>query len=152
MKTVVCVGAVVIKEDKVLLVRQAAGHSLEGQWTIPWGRLNPGESPSIAAVRETREESGVLAGIQGLLGVQELPPPWQGQVAILFLCKHQSGLPVPDYRETDAADYFTEQALARLSEPVESLSAWLGCRVLQRRHTLVNGDDSNPFRPAPGYL
>ena len=71
---VVCVGAVVCKADQVLLVRQPQGHSLQGQWTIPWGRLDPGESPSAAVLRETWEEGSVRAEIAGLLGVQEIPP------------------------------------------------------------------------------
>ena len=34
---VVCIAAVVRKADRILLVRQAPGHSLQGQWTVPWG-------------------------------------------------------------------------------------------------------------------
>lgn len=70
-KTAVFVGAVVQRDDKVLLVRQAAGHPLAGQWTVPWGRVEDGESPVAAAVRETREEGGVLVTVDGLLGVQD---------------------------------------------------------------------------------
>jgi ADP-ribose pyrophosphatase YjhB (NUDIX family) len=73
--TVVCVGAVVRRGDAVLLVRQSPGHSLAGQWTVPWGRLENGESPLAAALREVQEEGGVHAAVDGLLGVQELPEP-----------------------------------------------------------------------------
>ena len=38
-QTVVCVGVVVRHGDRILLVRQSKGHSLEGQWTVPWGHL-----------------------------------------------------------------------------------------------------------------
>jgi 8-oxo-dGTP diphosphatase len=68
-ETVVCVAAVVRNADRILLVRQAPGHSLEGQWTVPWGRLEAAESPAAAAVREAREEGGIHAAVEGLLGV-----------------------------------------------------------------------------------
>ena len=34
-KHVICVGAVVTKGDQILLIRQALGHALEGQWSGP---------------------------------------------------------------------------------------------------------------------
>ncbi len=61
-RMVVCVGAVVLQGERVLFVRQAQGHPLEGRWSIPWGIVDPGESPDAAALRETREESGVADG------------------------------------------------------------------------------------------
>src|SRR5690349_8654952 len=57
------VGAVVMRAEEVLLVRQSPGHPLEGQWTIPWGRVEPGESPASAALREVQEEGGVTATV-----------------------------------------------------------------------------------------
>jgi ADP-ribose pyrophosphatase YjhB (NUDIX family) len=44
---IVCVGGVVLQEGRMLFVRQAPGHSLEGQWTIPWGFMETGETPEI---------------------------------------------------------------------------------------------------------
>jgi 8-oxo-dGTP diphosphatase len=152
MGTTVCVGAVVLKGNQVLLVRQAAGHDLEGQWTIPWGKLGSGESPAVAVVRETREEGGVTAEIDGLLGIQELPSPWNGQLGILYLCRHVAGEPDPDYHETDAARYFTRQDLESFCEPVEPLSGWLSRRVLQGQYTLTKTELTNPFSPSIGYL
>lgn len=77
-ETIVCVGAVVYRGDEILLAREAKDHPLEGQWTIPWVRLDRGESPMMAALRETSEEAGVVAEVEGLFGVQELPSPWVG--------------------------------------------------------------------------
>ena len=151
-KTVVCVGGVVVKNDKVLLVRQANGHELEGQWTIPWGRISSGESPAGAVVRETREEAGVSAEIEGLLGVQELPAPWEGHIGILYVCRHLHGEPRPDNRETDAARYLTEAEIDALGEPIEPLSHWLSCRVLQGDYTAIRENSTNPFAPGVGFL
>ena len=68
-RIVVCVGTVVLRENRALFVRQAKGQSLEGKWSIPWGVVEPGESPDNAALRETGEEGGITAEIEGLLGV-----------------------------------------------------------------------------------
>ncbi|RMF32257.1 MAG: NUDIX domain-containing protein [Chloroflexi bacterium] len=55
----VCVGAVVLQGDQALFVRQAPGHPLEGQWSIPWGIVEAPETPEAAALRETWEEGGI---------------------------------------------------------------------------------------------
>ncbi len=151
-ETVVCVGAVVLRGDKALLVRQAKGHSLEGQWTIPWGKVSSGESPSGAVLRETIEEGGVTAEVEGLLGVQEIPAPWEGQIGILYLCRHLDGEPEPDNHETDAARYLSVEEIEGLDEPVEPLSRWLTMRVLRDDFTMIRDLPSNPFSPSVGYL
>jgi ADP-ribose pyrophosphatase YjhB (NUDIX family) len=48
-KMAVCVGAVVLHEQRILFIRQAKGHSLAGQWSIPWGIVDEGEAPENAA-------------------------------------------------------------------------------------------------------
>ena len=151
-ETIVCVGAVVRRENSVLLVRQSRGHSLEGQWTIPWGQIGRGESPTTAALREIEEEAGVSAQIEGLLGIQELPEPWLGMIGILFLCTHVDGEPIPDMRETDAAQYFDADQLTSNSDSLEPLSAWLASRVLGNDFELLKMNDSGPFNPSPTYL
>ena len=152
MSTVVCVGGLVRRVDSVLLVRQSPGHSLEGQWTMPWGRLHDGESPSVAVLREIREESGIAARIEGLLGFQELPEPWLGMLGILFLCEHVTGRPAPDQRETDRARYFRADQLDTIADSMEPLSAWLARRVLAGESALLKPDDSGPFSPSPVYV
>jgi 8-oxo-dGTP diphosphatase len=151
-ETVICIAAVVRNADRILLVRQSPGHSLEGQWTVPWGRLEAGESPVRAAVRETREESGVDADVEGLLGVQELPPPWEGWFALAYLCCHRAGEPQADGTETDAARYFSALELEALGEPVEPWSAWLVRRVFDGRFQVTGCDPTNPFSAACGFL
>ena len=151
-ETVVCVGALVRRADSVLLVRQSPGHPLEGQWTIPWGRLNDGESPSAAVLREIAEESGITARLEGLLGFQELPAPWAGMLGFLFLCRHVAGSPVPDRRETDRARYFRADQLDSVTGSLEPLSGWLSRRVLCGDFTLLKPNDSGPFSPSPAYV
>jgi 8-oxo-dGTP diphosphatase len=54
----VAVGAIVIKDNRVLLVKRAKAPS-DGQWAIPGGRVELGETLQAAAERELMEETGV---------------------------------------------------------------------------------------------
>lgn len=46
------------RENRVLLAMKKRGHG-EGYWNGPGGKLEPGESPELAAQRETQEEVGI---------------------------------------------------------------------------------------------
>jgi ADP-ribose pyrophosphatase YjhB (NUDIX family) len=151
-QAIVYVAAVVRQDHRILLVRQAAGHPLEGQWTVPWGRTEHGESPMSAAVRETWEEGGIRAQVEGLLGVQELPSPQEGCVAIVYLCRHVSGTPEPNDRETDAARYFSVSGLDALTEPMEPWSDWLIRRVFAGEITVTYADPLNPLQKHGAFL
>lgn len=147
----VCVGTVVLQGERALLVRQAKGHSLEGLWSIPWGLVDPGESPDAAALRETLEEGGVSASIEGLLGVQNLRQ--EGWVALLFLCRHVSGTPAPDGGvETDGARYFSLQEMDAFAEPFEPWCEWLVRRVLGGAYHLIPPEGDNPYRPRMAFF
>jgi 8-oxo-dGTP diphosphatase len=151
-QTVVCVAAVVRNADRILLVRQAPGHSLQGQWTVPWGRLEAGESPTAAVLREAREEGGIRAEVEGLLGMQELPAPWQGWVALTFLCRHLDGECRPDGEETDAARYFSAAELGTFREPIEPWSAWLVSRMFAGQFQAIGRHSMNPFKGVDAFL
>jgi 8-oxo-dGTP pyrophosphatase MutT (NUDIX family)/L-amino acid N-acyltransferase YncA len=60
--------ALVTCQDAVLLVKKARGPYL-GQWDLPGGRIEPGESPLQALRREVQEETGLLLDTVDLAGV-----------------------------------------------------------------------------------
>ena len=61
----VCVGAVAVDEDRLLLVRRATEPG-RGRWSLPGGRVESGEVLVAAVVRELVEETG-LSGVCGPL-------------------------------------------------------------------------------------
>ena len=61
--------AVVIADGRVLLTRRAEGQHLAGLWEFPGGKLEAGESPEEAVVRECREECGIDVSVERILDV-----------------------------------------------------------------------------------
>lgn len=69
---VVGAGAVVLDDASRLLVVQRGQPPGQGLWTLPGGRVERGERLADAAVREVREETGLVVEVAGVLGVHEV--------------------------------------------------------------------------------
>lgn len=66
-------GALIERAGKILLVREHhPGHPDDGKWNQPAGWVDVGEDPLLAAVREVREETGLILTPTHLLGVYSL--------------------------------------------------------------------------------
>jgi ADP-ribose pyrophosphatase YjhB (NUDIX family) len=113
------VGAIIIEQDRVLLVKR--GHPpLAGEWSIPGGVLEIGETIRQAAARETLEETGLTVEVEELLGVYDrvLRDPDERTryhyVLIDFRCRRLTGEPRPA-GDADEARWFTRAELAELA-------------------------------------
>ncbi len=63
------VGVLVTKNGRLLLGRRAEGAREAGRWSFPAGFVERGETVEAAAVRETREETGLEVDLDELVGV-----------------------------------------------------------------------------------
>lgn len=70
-----CVGAIVHDADGRLLLIRRGRPPGEGLWSLPGGRVEPGESDAEAVVRELSEETGLRVEPGSLIGQVERPGP-----------------------------------------------------------------------------
>lgn len=110
------VGVVCLRGDEVLLIRRGRAPRL-GEWSLPGGRIEPGERAVDAALRELREETGVTAEITGLVEVVDglFPEVDTHYVLIDYAARWVSGEPVAGDDAAEAAFVPVEEALARVS-------------------------------------
>jgi ADP-ribose pyrophosphatase YjhB (NUDIX family) len=152
-----CVGAVVLRENKVLFVRQTYG-GLKGKWSLPWGFVDGKkpdgslEPPDMAAIREIQEEAGVVAEVEGLLGIQDHSAGEELRLYIIYLCHHISGQPMPDNHETDRAAYFSLDEMDSFDEPFDEFCEWMARRVLQGQYHVIPAEYANPYHPHLAFL
>ncbi|MGW2820568.1 (deoxy)nucleoside triphosphate pyrophosphohydrolase [Streptomyces sp. NPDC001443] len=67
----IVVGAALLDGGRLLAARRSAPPELAGRWELPGGKVEPGETPEAALVRELREELGVEAE-----AVERVPGRW----------------------------------------------------------------------------
>ena len=118
-KPIVGIGGVVIEDGKALLIKRA-NEPLMGQWSIPGGTLELGETLTEGTVRELKEETGLEVRVLDMIEVferinfghgademwstmEERRRPRFHFVIVDFLCERTSGAPVAGGDVTDVA-------------------------------------------------
>jgi 8-oxo-dGTP diphosphatase len=136
-RPVVGVGGVVIENGRALLIRRGS-EPLRGEWSIPGGTLELGETLEAGVVRELLEETGVTVRVLELIEVFERI--WNGEVAktesaptrpkfhyviVDYLCERVGGEPC-------AASDVTDVAFAREDELLKFSLTKTATRILQK--------------------
>jgi len=105
----------VFDQDRILLVRERA----DGLWTLPGGWADIGESPSSAAVREVKEESGYEIVVRKLAAVYDRDkhghPPMAYHVYKFFFIGELCGGRAEPSLETSGVEFLGEDELPPLS-------------------------------------
>ena len=94
--------ALIDPEGRVLLAQRPPGKSLAGLWEFPGGKVDPGETPEAALIRELQEELGIdtWASCLAPLTFASHPYPDFHLLMPLFACRRWNGIPTPREGQT----------------------------------------------------
>ena len=128
LRVVPCVGAVVHDDSGRLLLVQRGHDPHRGLWSLPGGRIEPGESAEQALVREVREETGLDVVTERQVGRVTIPGDGVMFDVVDFACSltRPDQTPVPG-DDADAAMFVDAGTLDRLPctpRLVETLRRW----------------------------
>lgn len=119
MKKIKVVAAIIIEQGKVFATQRGYGEFKDG-WEFPGGKVEDGETPENALVREIREELDTEIEVGELLETVEYDYPKFHLSMDCFICKIKAGNLI--LKEHEAAKWLTKETL----DSVEWLSADLG--------------------------
>lgn len=90
MKTIRVVAAIIVENGRVFATQRGYGDFKDG-WEFPGGKIEAGESPEQALVREIREELDTEVRVERLLRTVEWDYPMFHLSMDCFICKIKSG-------------------------------------------------------------
>ena len=108
MKTVKVVAAIIIHENKIFATQRGYGEFKDG-WEFPGGKIEPGETPQEALVREIKEELDIEIEVKDFLETVEYDYPEFHLSMDCFFCVIRSGELV--LKEHEAAKWLTVETL-----------------------------------------
>ena len=109
--------ALVDPDGRVLLTQRPEGKSMAGLWEFPGGKVEPGETPEAALIRELEEELGVLTWRSCLAPLTFASHTYEGFHLLmpLFACRKWEG--VPQGREGQALAWARPNEMRRYPVP-----------------------------------
>lgn len=128
--------ALIDGEGRVLLQRRRLTGEHGGLWEFPGGKVEPGETPQVAILREIEEELAVRLDTAALVplsfaaDVEPPSAPRRSYVILLYTCRAWHG--EPECRDGEEIRWCAVRELARLDMPpldyplAEALRAHLG--------------------------
>ena len=108
MKTIKVVAAIIIDNGKVFATQRGYGEFKDG-WEFPGGKVEEGETPQEALIREIKEELDTEIEVGELLDTVEYDYPKFHLSMDCFICKIKSGDLV--LKEHEAAKWLTKETL-----------------------------------------
>ena len=118
---------------RILLARRTEGRDLAGLWEFPGGKVDPGETPEQALVRELREELGIAsAAIERKLGTYYSQREGKRDTIEVFVAKSDE-MGRRQRLEIAAADWFDPHALPEGVSPATQrrIGEYLGARTVE---------------------
>ncbi|MGD8192106.1 NUDIX hydrolase [Brevibacillus ginsengisoli] len=138
---------IVIKEDKVLVVKKSYG-GLKGKWSFPAGFVEQGETVDQAAVREVLEETGITASVKQVVGIRTgVIRDEISDNMVIFLMDYREGEPKPQPGEIEVATFLPVEELIHDPLSTEYLRIILPNLPADLSNALLGGE----YQPDPVF-
>jgi 8-oxo-dGTP diphosphatase len=83
--------AIIFDGEKVLVTRRPDNKRHPGLWEFPGGKIDSGESPEKALIREIREELGAEIGVEGIFEAVYYRYDWGPVLVLAYTCRLLTG-------------------------------------------------------------